>query len=249
MSNKLHELLAVEQDRKQKANQSIDEAVNTFTQKEFYLDGMVKRYLSMEENGEQVPDERKEIVITAKDKISQVLEAVIQGVDANLSKEETNASSLAKADLVVDGVNFGTFAATSLLALETHVTKIKTLYKSIPVLDLTRKWTFDEQRAVYKTDEEIKFRTIKRAKVIVKYEATKEHPAQTELLNIDEQVGKYETVYFSGRISVAQKGVLLQRIDTLLEAIKVARAQANTVEVKNTKLAKKLFDFINNGVF
>jgi hypothetical protein len=249
MANKLHELLAVEQDRKQKENQAIGEAVSTFTKKDVTFDGMVKRYIAMEDDSEQIPDETKEMVTTVKEKLEATLEAVITGLDAHISKEETNASNVAKAELKVGDTDFGTFSATALLALESHLSKIREMYAVIPVLDSTRKWEFDSQKGVYKAEEEIKFRSIKRPKVIVKYEATKEHPAQTELLYLDFQVGKYETVYFSGKITPTQKSTLLKRLDDLIESVKVARAKANNVEVNNQKIAKKLFDFVNKGIF
>jgi hypothetical protein len=248
MANKLHELLAVEQDRKHKANQAIGEAKSYFTKKDTYFDGMVKHYVSLEENSEQIPDETKEIVSTVKKRLQEVMETIITGIDANLSKEETNSAGIAKAELIVDGTNFGTFSATSLLALESQLTKLKELYESLPTLDPTRKWEFDKQNGVYKTESEVKFRAVKRPKVIVKYEATKEHPAQTELLYLDFQVGKYETIYTSGKVTNTQKNTLLERIDSLAEAVKIARSKANNVEVTNIKIGQKLFDFIHKDV-
>ena len=249
MSNKLHELLAVEQDRKNKAAAAIGEALQTFTKRDVLFDGMAKRYVAMEEDSEVIPDETKEMVSTLKEKLQQTLEIFAVGIDAHLSKEETNASNTAKAELLVDGQSFGILSATSLLALETHLSKLRELYIAIPTLDLTKKWNYDAQRGVYRTDEEVKFRSIKRPKVIVKYEATKEHPAQTELLYLDYQVGKYETTYYSGKVTANQKALLLRRVDALIEAVKTARSKANNVDVQNTKVAQKLFDFINKDVF
>jgi hypothetical protein len=188
------------------------------------------------------------MVTTVKDKLAEVIEVIVAGIDANLSKEETNAANVAKAELIIGDQNLGTFSATSLLSLESHLSKIREMYQAIPVLDNTKRWDFDAQKSVYKTPEEIKFRSIKRPKVIIKYEATKDHPAQTELLHLDFQVGKYETVYYSGKITQTQKNSLLKRIDTLIEAVKVARAKANNVEVINIKFGRKLFDFIHGGI-
>ncbi len=248
MANKLHELLAVEQDRKHKSNQAIGEAKNIFTKKDPFFDGMIKRYVALEEDSDQIPDETKQMVTTVKKKLQETLEAVITGMDAHISKEETNASNVAKAELVVNEVNLGTFSATSLLALESHVSKIRDLYQNIPILDPTRRWELDEQEGVYKTEPEIKFRSVKRPKVIVKYEATEKHPAQTELLYLDFQVGKYETIYSSGKITIAQKNELIERIDQLLEAIKTARSKANNVEVNNIKIGQRIFDLIHKDI-
>ncbi|WMX16279.1 MULTISPECIES: hypothetical protein [unclassified Aureispira] len=248
MANKLHELLALEQDRKNKGNQAIGETKKLFEKKAPHFDGMTKRYIPMEENSEQIPDERKEIVTTVKTSLEEAIEIISKGIDAHLSKEETNASGVAQAELIVGDTKFGSFSATSLLALESHLNKLKDLYTQIPVLETTKKWHLDTQQGIYKTEEEVKFRSVKRPKVIVKYEATKEHPAQTELLYLDFQVGKYETIYTSGRIPLAQKNEMVQRVNQLLEATKVARSKANNVDVKNIKLAKKVFNFIHKDI-
>ncbi|WP_027003718.1 hypothetical protein [Hugenholtzia roseola] len=249
MANKLHELLAIEQDRKNKANESVGEAKKTFLKNDPYFDGMIKKYVSLEEEAEQIPDESKELVKTVKQQLEEVQQNIVAALDATVSKEETNASNTAKAELIVEDTHFGTFSATTLLALEAQLNRILDLYQAIPILDSTRKWHFDNQRNIFKTDEEVKFRSVKRPKVIVKYEATDKHPAQTELLNLDFQVGKYETTYFSGKVSVAQKNEMVRRIEKLLEAVKVARAKANNVEVVKTYLGKKIFDYIQKDMF
>lgn len=248
MANKLYELLAVEQDRKNKANESLGEAKKIFTKNDPYFDGMIKKYVAIEEDSEQIPDETKEMVKTVKQQLEEMQENVVAALDATLSKEETNASNTAKAELIVGETNFGTFSATSLLALESHLSKILDLYQSIPVLDSTKKWSFDNQKSVYKTDEEVKFRSIKRPQVIVKYEATDKHPAQTELLYLDFQVGKYETTYFSGKLTISQKNDMIKRLEKLMEAVKVARAKANSVEVQNIKLGDKIFNFLHRDI-
>ncbi|NET31162.1 MAG: hypothetical protein F6K19_04070 [Cyanothece sp. SIO1E1] len=248
MSNKLHEILAIEQDRKNKANQSIGESKKTFSKGSAVFDGMIKKYTSTEEFAEQIPDESKELVTTVKKTLEDTLAPVIVAIDATLSKEETNSSGVAHAELKLGDKIFGTYSATTLLALESHLTKVLDLYKSIPTLDTTRKWFFDEQNDFYRTQEEVKFRTIKRPKVIVKYEATDKHPAQTELLNIDFQVGKYETTYFSGRLTPIQQHRLVDKLESLIEAVKIARSKANNVEVKQVKLGQDIFDFIHDEI-
>ncbi|HAI75057.1 MAG TPA: hypothetical protein DCM08_02320, partial [Microscillaceae bacterium] len=97
-------------------------------------------------------------------------------------------------------------------------------------------------------DEEVRFRSIKRPKVIVKYEATEKHPAQTELVNLDFQVGKYETTYYSGKLTAIQKIEMVKRIEKLIEAVKVARAKANNVEVVKVELGKRVFEFIQKDL-
>lgn len=248
MSNKLHELLAVEQSRKHEAAQFIGSLKKAFTKDATRFDGLVKRYIPLVENAEVVPDETKAIVSTIQELLEETTTIVTKGIDTHISKEETNVAEQTRAELIVEGENFGIFSATSLLALEGHLSRIKDLYQAIPTLDTAKKFHFDKQDNVYKTEAEVKFRSIKKPKVIVKYEATEKHPAQTELLYLDEQVGKYETVYASGRLALSQKSQLLKRIDALLEGVRIARSKANNAEVNNIKIGQRLFHFIHKEV-
>jgi len=241
-------VLAIEQDRKNKANQTIGESKKIFTKNDSYFEGVLKKYIPTEENAEEIPDESKEIVSTVKQLLQKTLVPVITALNATLSKEETNASGIAKAELKVGDTTFGTFSATALLALESYLFKILELYKTIPTLDATRKYDFDEQYDFYRTGAEVKFRSIKRPKVVVKYEATEHHPAQTELINIDFQVGKYETVYFSGKITPTQKVRLVRRFEELIEAVKIARSKANNVEAQQVKLGQEIFDYVHEDI-
>ena len=242
---KLYEVLAVEQDRKQKINAELGRLRKQFTNHPEVYDGLVKRYVPLEEDGEAIPDEERAIAVPLGTDLDAALETFDAGLRAILEKEQTNASGQATAELTVGDISFGKLAATSLLAIEGQLQKLRELYQALPTLDAARRYEIDPLTETYATEPEVKFRSVKRPKVIVKYEATKEHPAQTELMNLDIQVGRYETVYYSTRISQGRKNELLRRIDTLLEAVRVARAKANTAEIIKTSVARQLIDYIN----
>jgi hypothetical protein len=246
LKNQLHQLLAVENDRKQQANNIIDETIETFSKKHDHFDGIIKIYKSYNDADQKIPPETKEIVTSVKAKIDYSKQAIVKGIDAQISKEETNASGTVKAELKIDNVSFGELSATALLALEQHLVKIRSMYKVIPTLDPTKKWDIKDEW--YETEKEIRYRTEKKVEKIIKYEATKEHPAQVELVQIDRQVGEYETIYKSGKISSFQKSKLLERIDKLIDAIKTARSKANECEVKNIKIGDMLFNYINSDI-
>ena len=244
--NQLHQLLAVENDRKQLANNIMQETITTFLKKQDHFDGITKKYESYDEADQKIPPELKEIVDTVKSKIDYSKVAISKGIDAQISKEETNASGTVKAELKVGSISFGDLSATSLLALEQYLVKLRTMYKSIPTLDPSKKW--NKKDNIYETDNEVKYRTEKKVKPIVKYEATKEHPAQVDLISVDTQVGEYHTIYKSGKITPYDKSVLLSRIDDLINAVKKTRAKANESEVKQIKIGEKIFNFINSDI-
>lgn len=246
MGNQLHQLLAVETDRKQKAKVILTETIATFTKKGEHFDGLIKTYKPNEEGGDQVPSQVKEVVTTVDKKLDYTKGAVITAIDAQLSKEETNSSGTVKAELKIGDKSFE-LSATSLLALEGQLINIRAVYKTIPTQDPTRRWVPDEStgKGIFVTAPEELYRTKKIHRPFVKSGATKEHPAQVEIISEDVQVGKYETIYKTGKISPARKSEMLTKIDGLIDAVKRARAKANQAEVVNTKIGKEIFDYIN----
>jgi len=248
--NQLHQLLAVENDRKQKALQIVRETASVFQKKPDHFDGLSKSYQPYEEGGQKIEPEIKEIVTTVDEKLSYTQKSVITAIDATISKEETNASGTVKTELKVNGKGLGEFSATSLLALESWLNVLRALYKEIPTLDPVKVWNADpnaDKRGVFKTETETKYRTQKIETPLVVYEATKEHPAQVQMVTKDQQVGEYCTVYRSGKVTPARKSEMLERLDNLIDATKRARARANKAEVINAKIGKVIFDYIEQG--
>jgi len=245
--NMLHQLIAVEPDLAQQSRAIMEETVNTFTKKADHFDGVQKLYKPYEDGGEQIPDEIKEIVTTVDEKLDYAKKIVIRSMDATISKEETNASGKARASLVVDGVDFGELAATSLIALERILERIREEYKAIPTLDPTKTWTKsdDTGKMLYKTPIEVKFRAVKTKVPLVLAPATDKFPAQVQVLDSDKQVGRYETIYRSGRLTPTEKSDLLEKIDNLVLAVKKAREKANQTQVVQVDLGRKIFDYIH----
>jgi hypothetical protein len=245
--NMLHQLLAVEPDLSTQGRNIMEEALTTFTKKAEHFDGISKVYSSFDEGDDKIPPEVKEVVTTVKEKLDYTKGAVIKAIDATLSKEETNASNTANAELEVNGVKFGTWSATSLLALEKYLVRIRDLYKNIPTFDPSRSWSRETTsgRDMYQSNLDVKYRTVKKQKVLTLAQATDKHPAQAQVIMDEVQVGKYDTLYFTGRVSPAEKSDLLTRVDDLVLAVKQAREKANQTQVKQVKLGEALFNYIH----
>jgi hypothetical protein len=137
--------------------------------------------------------------------------------------------------------------ATALLELEKRAAEITALLKAIPTLDPAKGFLPDAARGtgIYKAREVTKTRTKKTAKVIVKYEATKEHPAQTEMITEDVPIGKIQEQEWSGLITPAEKADLINRAEMATRAIRRARSRANEAEVDTkNKIGQKLMKYI-----
>ena len=76
------------------------------------------------------------------------------------------------------------------------------------------------------------------------YDATPEHPAQTQLITEDVVIGHWTTTYFSGAIPRPKKRRFLERITELQEAVKFAREQANSQEADEQRVGRKLLTHV-----
>jgi hypothetical protein len=77
------------------------------------------------------------------------------------------------------------------------------------------------------------------------YEATDKHPAQVQALDEDVPVAKRTTHVWSGMLSVYDKSLLLDRVDTLIQAFKRARQRANEAELVERHMGKRIFQYLH----
>jgi len=248
--SKLHELLAVEGDLAGTYNKILAETKVNFTKHSDRYFGQHQRIENLDENAPKESDTHKEMDDTVPSKLQYTAEHIIRYLDVVLEKETTNQA--AKADLIVDGITIANnLPATFLLGLESKLKKIRDdVYATIPTLQPGVKWEKDPSMGddVYKrTFSDEKWRTKKVMKNHVKAEATDKHPAQVEIYTEDEKVAKIITDTWCGMLSPAEKSSILSRCDKLIQAVKKARQQANSVEVINRMVGKQIFDYINNN--
>ena len=136
---------------------------------------------------------------------------------------------------------------TFLLFLDKQVNDLETFVSKLPTPDPAEEWTHDPNSGLLRSKATESVRTSKEPTVIVKYEATKEHPAQTELFTKDVPVGTWTQILYSGSLPTDRKNAILERIKKLQDAIKQAKEQANLLEVEKQKAAEAVFAFVFGG--
>jgi len=242
---KLNQIIAVANGQRTRTQEAVT-TIYKQVQKPALFDGLVRTYKSKREDEPQLPPEHKNIQCTWESCLKKAVKHWTKLLNVTATQDAANCT--AKGDIKVDGaLILADVPVTSLLFLEKHVTDVRTFLAHLPVLDSAENWTHDPNRNCFVTGKTSKVRTRKVPQVLVKYEATTEHPAQTERFDEDIVVGEWETVLMSGRIPADEKEKMLERVDKLIEGIRLAREQANQAQTDSFEIARPLFDFITQG--
>lgn len=194
------------------------------------LAGICRTYQSKDEDGEVFPSENHPVQVKANVEIDKLIPPLIDFYDLVYTQESSNAS--ATGDIVVDSIILvKDVPVTVLLFLEKQFVDLLSLCKKIPTLTYDKVWKIDNAKSCYVTEPEQTVKTQKVPEPLVKYPATKEHPAQVDVVNIDRTIGHWTTIHMSGALPEAERLIIEQRIMKLIDAVKSAREQANSIDI------------------
>lgn len=246
MASKLNQWLAVSKGVQARAKDSITAAYHVL-QKPVPLSGISRTYQPKNEDGDTFPEEHTLVQVTAEGLLADVTASLSELFDVTATREWANCE--ATADVVVDGVTLlAGVPVTFLLFLEKQLVDIRTFVAKMPILDPAETWTHDPATGSWVTEPAETNRTQKVPFNHVKAVATKEHPAQVEVLYTDIVVGTWTKRSFSGAMAAARVQELTERVDKLAAAVKFAREEANMLEVeKRTAVGAAVFGYVNAG--
>jgi hypothetical protein len=244
---KLHELLAVEKSLKTQADLTRGELTNTFEKKKHHFSKKTVIFKSVDAD---VPDEQEDqldLQTTIPKELKWISEKLAGAMDVSFKVAEGNMQ--ARADVVLKNgkIILTAVPATALLELEKRVAEVMLLVKAIPTLDPAKGFVLDENEGagVYRARIEKKPRTRKVQKVLTLAQATDKHPAQAQVISVDEKSGDVVTQEWSGLITTAAKGDMLDRVEDLKRAVKSALSRANAIEVTSDReVGKELLSFV-----
>jgi hypothetical protein len=247
---KLHELLAVEGSLSTQSTKVRTDLAGTFANKRHLFEEKRVTFKPFSEDQVEKVEEQSAIQSTVEQELEWVSQHIIKSLDASLQVAVANTA--AKADIVLeDGLEVlaEDVPVTALLELEKRMAEVFELTKSIPTLDPAKGYTQDGTRSgVYVAREVSKNRTNKTKEVVVLYPATKEHPAQTQLLDVDKPVGTISEQHWSALLTPQRKSEIMDRAEQLIRAVRRARSRANDVEVDlSKKIGKSLLNFVIHG--
>lgn len=218
------------------------------------FDGLEKTYRPRNEPGPGDPPalvrppQVQRVQATADGTLATIETLMTRLLDTTRTLDESNA--VAFADVIVDSVVVLPRVTTGhLLYLEKELLAMHALVSKFPVLKQAETWTDeDTEPGQYKTPA---VETASTDKVFFNHTLAPpdEHgnPAQVQIMTRDDVVGFWTTVKFSGALPARRKRQLLDRIMKLYEAVKMAREEANSGDVTDTREGKLVFDYLLRG--
>lgn len=247
---KLYELLAAEQSVKSQAEKVRTELAHTFEKKTHLFTEKVVTFTPFEEGAAAVTESQIDINTDVPKDLRWISEFLIRNIDTGYFVAEANTK--ARADVILEGAAaplISNVPVTALLALAKRCAELQAFVVTIPTLDPAKSFQPDAGKGagIYKARDARTVRTkkIQRAMTIAK--ATDKHQEQAQLITEDVPVGELLTQEWSGLLTVAAKGLMLERIEILTRAVKKARARANEQELP--KAAAPIGDALVNYVF
>ena len=240
---RLNQIIAIANTKKTKVATALS-AVHAVLSRPDLFSGLDRKYQSLDDEGEKLPPESKIIQKTASEVIAAAKSELTELLDVIATQEFANGD--AKADIVVEGVVIAKQVPVSyMLFLEKQVDVIKGVVQKLPVLTQDVKWNRSVSDSdIFVTDAVTTNRTKKVPRSFTKSPATQYHPAQVEMFTEDVIVGTWSKIDTSSAIPASERDAMLKKIESLREAVKMAREEANSITVTDQKIGKSVLDFV-----
>jgi hypothetical protein len=239
---KLNQIIAILDSAKKRDFADLSKGHHELAKKEPFI-GFIRTFKPRDDEGTVYPEERMVVQKDARAIVTKVSQQLTEWFNVEAAKDIGNCN--AKSDIVVgDQTIAKDVPVTYLLFLEKRLTELRTFVAKLPVLDASKEWTRDQNRGMYASRPEAKLKTRKVHKALVKYEATPQHPAQTEVISIDEPEGTWTQIDLSSAFAQDEVSKMLDRITLLEQAVKFAREKANGIDVEKSSIGKSVLDFL-----
>jgi len=212
-------------------------------QKPALFTGLAREYTPKAEDGTPLPSERQQVQLVATSLFDAVAADMTSYWDITATRDVGN--QVARADVKVRGqVLLEGVPTSTLLFLEKQLIDVRTFVTTCPTLDTAKEWVTDEVTGISRTRPVESTRSEKVEETNIVVPATEKFPAQTRDRVRDQIVGTWATTHLSGAFTTAQQHTLVGRINELIDAVKLAREEANTITVDDVFVGNALFGFL-----
>jgi hypothetical protein len=232
-----------------------------FEKKQGEFQGVRKTYTAKDGMKDE-PSERQfvRVITTVDEKLQYLEKTATDHLNNVMAIEATNASGVAKVELIVEDISFGKLSSLELMKLKSIIEKegLEPMYAALPVRSDSVIWNFttDEMyidRVIFETQKQsgVK-RSIEKEEYILEDPNLKNmtdisrYTPVKSVRNIPIDLGDYTLQHFSGEETHRYRAGILARRSKLLEAINAALKEANDVQIVKSEFeASKLFAYLH----
>lgn len=212
-------------------------------QKPALFTGHVRAYTPKDEEGFRYPDENLPVQQVAIDLLTSLSSDIGKMWDATATRDAGNQD--AYADIKIGSQTLlERVPLTTLLFLEKQLIDVRTLISACPTLDNAKTWRTDKVTGISRTEPVESTRTEKAEETVIVVPASDKHAAQTRDRVRDKIVGTWATTHLSGALTLSDQHELIGRVNQLIDAVKIAREEANIIVVDDVDISTPLFEFI-----
>ena len=256
MSTKLNVLLAKTDQLGAVIKKNITDSIDQFKNKQAHFRGEKNTY---KEKAPEFADPKlnvdKPVPSTVPEWLKYTSDLASVFLIAKLDQEATNCSGTAKADLVIEGVNYGTLTTGELMALKGffEAQALKDMYAAMPTISLSERWTkstnpeYANRAILESAPQNWTDKTTETVQEVV-FDTNPNTKATTGVvINVKKTIEKADVSrqLFTGEISHIDKAAILARLTKVNIAIKAALEEANnTPVVPSSCTPDKILDYL-----
>lgn len=236
---KLNVLLAQTDQLGSVIKKNLTDAIGIFKNKQAHFKGEKSTYTEREAKfADPSKNVDKPVPSTVREWLGYTFEVATQYLTAKLDQESTNCSGTAKAELIIDGVNYGLLTSGELMALKGFFEQqaLKDMLESQPTISLSERWSpstnpeYTKRGILESPVQEWLDKETEKVQE-VSWDPSGKQPGI--IVNISKTIEKAEVTrqLFTGEISHIEKAEMLARLTKITLAIKAALEKANNTEV------------------
>jgi len=257
IKNKLSTFLGLRERVEKTFQNGIEELFQKFKNKQGLFKGERKTYTPIEGYADE-PTKRswKSVASTVKEQYNWLVTHSKDYLEVVFAIEKTNSLNIAKADLIVNGNNWGTYSTLELLRLKSLLDgKLKSIISEAVIRneDTTWKLSNDEAfvgRNIFETPVESGFSktTLKETYIVfdphIKEGQVNNRPPVTAEKTTQVNIGEYTSQSFSGELSIRERAELLVKYEKLYQGVISALETANNIDITPSDLGTKSIEFL-----
>lgn len=245
---RLSQILAVEQGAKADADTARDQAKRMLHPGDAKkMTGMEKTYRPYADDpkpSDMLPPESVKVQYSAEQVLQRLASQWAKMWDVTATVENGNAEARGTVVLPDGTAILKDMPVTFLLGLEKRLVEFGKVLDNLPAYDPARDWE-ESEFGIYKSPIVETMRPTRVTKVITLAPPDAHgNPAQVNLVPSDEPHGVWSATHYTGAMSPARIRELKQRQETLLRAVKFARHEANSAEVRDRHPGKVITAYL-----